>query len=211
MSNISGNHVTPERIPSSITSLEYNGKISPISHNKKNDCNIDTTRSRIHQGRRIRRCNWVRFLTVCEKDLNEGSQHDGKEYLTNKVLGTQENSIRNNNKLHPNIECRLTETGQVVYEAMESLEPSTELIVQFKHPHNPYVINNNNNNNNKERFDKCVNKTHFFSPKDALGTSFGDILPFPVDMNIFCSSRAIANMLLIDTISGIIKGKNVYV
>ena len=177
-----------------MTSPNCNGKISPVLYNKHGNCSVGSPESRIQHGRRIRRCNWIRFLTVYEKEFHQYNNNDNSDH---KGIDTQISVIKN--KLHPNVECRLTESGQVIYEVLESLEPSTELIVQFKN-RNDYVLNNNN-----EEFDKCIKEDRDCT-KGVLGSPINGILQFPTNMDIFCSSHLIANMLLIDAISGIIQG-----
>ena len=180
-----------------MTSPNYNGQTSPVLYNKHVNGTIESSEPRIHHGRRIRRCNWIRFLTVYEKEFNQGYQYNRNANSDDKDRNAQINVVKN--KLHPNVECGLTESGQVIYEVLESLEPSTELIVQFKQL-NDYVLNNNN-----EEFDKSV-KENQDCPKEILRSPFNGILQYPTNMNIFCSSHLIANMLLIDAISGIIQG-----
>ena len=120
---------------------------------------------------------------------NSNSEHNDRNANINAVK----------NKVHHNVECGLTESGQVIYEVLETLEPSTELIVQFKNL-NDYVLNNNN-----VELDKSVKENQDF-PKEVIRSPFNGILQYPTNMNIFCSSHLIANMLLIDAISGIIQG-----
>jgi hypothetical protein len=180
-----------------MTSPNCNGQTSPVLYNQHVNASIESSEPRIHHGRRIRRCNWIRFLTVYEKEFNQGCQYNRNENSDYKDLNTQINAVKN--KLHPNVECRLTESGQVIYEVLEPLEPSTELIVQFKHLNN-YALNNNN-----EEFDKSIKDNEDCS-QEVLGIPFDGILQYPRNMNIFCSSHLIANMLLIDAISGIIQG-----
>ena len=152
-----------DNIGSPINQKEYENIHSPIFHNdciNYNSNNAD--KSRIYQSRRIRRCNWVRFLTVCENNSIEGS-------------------------LNANLQCYRNKAGQVVYEVLETLEPGTELISKFK------LQDTSCNNNNME---DCYKKP-------------SSLVNYPTGFNILYSSQAIANMLLLDAISGIIKGNNI--
>ena len=135
----------------------------------------ETDKSVIIQSRRIRRCNWVRFLTV------HSSQNDISA-------------------MRPNIDCYRNKAGQVVYEVTENLEPATELIAQFK-LHD--TLGNNNNNEDFFRNEKTF--------KNSIETSSTGPIPHPMDVSLLYSSQAIANMLLLDAISGIIKGNITYI
>ena len=149
---------------SPMTSPKYQEKFSPLSYQKGSDYNIDIEGSTTHQGRRVRRCNWIRFLTVYEGVINKvfHSSRNGDVHHDDcntdstlliqsaisskrciKSLSRMDNNANNysNGKLKPNMLCCLTESGQVVYEVIETLEPLTELIVQFKH-RNIYMNNN---------------------------------------------------------------------
>ena len=111
-----------------------------------------------------------------------------------------------NTKLIPNIEGRLTDSGQIVYEVLKTIEASSELVARFSHQKN--CVTNNN-------YDDQVNFESSTSNKDRQYPKYGapieericERLPFSIaDLTRLSSSRAIANMLLVDAISAIIKG-----
>ena len=102
--------------------------------------------------------------------------------------------------MRPNIECYRNKAGQVVYEVTENLEPATELLAQFK------LHDTLGNNNNNEDFFR--NENTF---KNSMETSATGPIPHPMDVSLLYSSQAIANMLLLDAISGIIKGNITYI
>ena len=175
------NHLKPLHNPT-----EYNSLPSPTSYNNHKDSSSgDTDSSRICQSRRIRRCNWVRFLTVYENEAIE-------EIVQRDLNVKSKNEIK---IMHPNLDCHRNKAGQVVYELLETVEPGTELIAQFK------IQDTFGNNNNTEDFYK---KELCF--KNSMENSFNKVVTHPLDINLLYSSQAISNMLLIDAISGIIKG-----
>ena len=102
--------------------------------------------------------------------------------------------------MRPNIDCYRNKAGQVVYEVIENLEPATELIARFK------LHDTLGNNNNNEDFFK--NKNTF---NNTMETSSNGSVAYPIDVSLLYSSQAIANMLLLDAISGIIKGNITYI
>ena len=102
--------------------------------------------------------------------------------------------------MKPNILCHLTEGGQVVYEVMETLEPLTELVVQYRDSNN--YINNNNEESNRSKF--SVNANYDI---DDFRTANNEIVPFSFNTRVFSPSRILANLLLIDAIAGIVRGK----
>ena len=196
------------------------------SYQKGGDYNTDIEGSTTHHGRRVRRCNWIRFLTVYEGAINKDVHSSRKanvhrnECNTNSTRliqaqispkrsmpsnGKLVNKIDNNNinnlheKLKPNMLCCLTESGQVVYEVIDTLEPLTELVVQFKH-RNIYM------NNNNEDLDKRIPGIPHY-PNEMLQSTKNDMVPFSTDITVFSPSRVVANMLLIDAIAGLIGGK----
>ena len=151
-----------DHIGSQINRKEYENFHSPIIHNDSiNYTSNNTDKSRTYQSRRIRRCNWVRFLTVCENNSIEGSKN-------------------------ANLHCYRNKARQVVYEVLETLDPGTELISKFK-----FQDTSCNNNNIEDCYKKASSPVNY-----------------PTGFNILYSSQAIANMLLLDAISGIIKGNN---
>ena len=169
---------------------EYGSLLSSAPCNKhKGYASGDADSSRICQSRRIRRCNWVRFLTVYENDAIEVN-------IPRDINVRSKNEIRT---MHPNLDCYRNKAGQVVYELLETVEPGTELTVQFK------IQDNFKNNNNTEDFykkEQCI--------KNSLGMPFNEVVAQPMDINLLYSSQTIANMLLVDAISGIIKGNFLY-
>ena len=198
-----------------------NRKMSPLQYQNRTESKVDIDGSRIQHGRRIRRCNWIRFLSIYDESLNRGFQYNSNEShqhnhrtenpadLSLSVASLSQymesnsklNKSTEKGKLKPNVECRLTESGQIVYEILETLDASTELVVRFRHL-TSYL---NYNNNNNEALDQCVDKMNRDS-KSAFGPSVYGMESSPIDTAIFSSSRAIANMLLYDAISGIIRG-----
>ena len=113
-----------------------------------------------------------------------------------------------NVKLIPNIEGRLTDSGQIVYEVLKTIEASSELVARFKHQEN--CITNNNYDDQVDFENYTSNKGQQY-PKyyDPAGERICERLPFSIgDLTRLSSSRAIANMLLVDAISAIIKGKS---
>ena len=89
--------------------------------------------------------------------------------------------------MNANLHCYRNKAGQVVYEVLETLEPGTELISKFK-----FQDTSCNNNDIEDCYKKASNPVNN-----------------PTGFNILYSSQAIANMLLLDAISGIIKGNNI--
>ena len=177
VSNFTNSRIKQEnRLRSPINYKEQINSHSSSSQNNNNCSMIDETdKSVIIQSRRIRRCNWVRFLTV------HGPHNDISA-------------------MRPNIDCYRNKAGQVVYEVTENLEPATELIAQFK------LHDTLGNNNNNEDFFR--NGNNF---KNSMETSSTGPIPHPMDVSLLYSSQAIANMLLLDAISGIIKGNITYI
>ena len=175
VSNFTNSRIKHEnRLRSPINCKDRDNSHSSSSQNNKN-YSVETENSIIIQSRRIRRCNWVRFLTV------HGPQND---------IST----------MRPNIDCYRNKAGQVVYEVIENLEPATELIARFK------LHDTLGNNNNNEDFFK--NKNTF---NNTMETSSNGSVAYPIDVSLLYSSQAIANMLLLDAISGIIKGNITYI
>ena len=185
---------------------------------------IDIDGFRLHHGRRVRRCNWIRFLTVADCKLEGANHGKGENYnIDQQKSQTEPSKLFNTSsmqypdlngshspstKLIPNIEGRLTDSGQIVYEVLKTIEASSELVARFRHQKN-YVTNNN--------YDDQVDFENYTSNKDQqypkyygpAGERICERLPFSIaDLTRISSSRAIANMLLVDAISAIIKGKS---
>ena len=196
-----------------------------MSYHNPMDGIIDIDGFRLHHGRRVRRCNWIRFLTVadcklegtnynkgenCNIDQQKSQAERSKLFTASPMqypdLNGSHGNHAPNTKLIPNIEGRLTDSGQIVYEVLKTIEASSELVARFSHQKN--CVTNNN-------YDDQVNFESSTSNKDRQYPKYGapieericERLPFSIaDLTRLSSSRAIANMLLVDAISAIIKG-----
>ena len=226
VSTLTVNHSSTQKTTSNISSTNVNRKSTPMSYHNPMDGIIDIDRFRLHHGRRVRRCNWIRFLTVADCKLdgtNDGKgenyniDHQQSETERSKVFATSPMQYPDlngshgnhapNTKLFPNIEGRLTDSGQIVYEVLKTIEASSELVARFRHQKNCVT---NNNYHDQVDFENCTSNKDQQHPKyyDPAGERICERLPFSIgDLTRISSSRAIANMLLLDAISAIIKGK----
>jgi len=224
VSTLTVNHSSTQKTISTTSSTNSNKKCTQMSYHIPMDGIIDIDGFRLHHGRRVRRCNWIRFLTVADCKL-EGTNHGkGENYNIHqqksqversKVLTTSpmqypdlNGSHAPNTKLIPNIEGRLTDSGQIVYEVLKTIEASSELVARFRHQENCVT---NNNYDAQVDFENYTSKKGQQYPKyyDPTGERICERLPFSIgDLTRLSSSRAIANMLLVDAISAIIKGKS---
>ena len=227
VSTLTVNHSSTQKTISNTSSTNVKKKSTPISYHNPMDGIIDIDGFRLHHGRRVRRCNWIRFLTVADCKL-EGANHDkGENYNIDQQkpqtepsklfttsfmqypdLNGSHGNHAPNTKLIPNIEGRLTDSGQIVYEVLKTIEASSELVARFRHQKN--CVTNNNYDDQVDFENYTSNKDQQY-PKyyDPAGERICERLPFSIgDLTGLSSSRAIANMLLVDAISAIIKGKS---